>query len=226
MTSKKKKTNKNNSKKKLFPKTENQADYIRDIVESHITICGGPAGSGKTAVCVGLACEYLLEQKVNKIVVTRPVVESGNGLGYLPGGFDEKLQPYLVPIVEEMCAYLGRDGFKALKESGHIEVCPLEFMRGRNFHESFMILDEAQNATFEQIKMFITRIGRRSKAVINGDLRQTDLPFRARGGMEFCMDRLENLNGVAICELDDSDIVRHDIISKVLTRLYEEGEHK
>ena len=226
MTSKKKKTNRNNSRKKLSPKTENQADYIRDMVESHITICSGPAGSGKTAVCVGLACEYLLDQKVNKIVVTRPVVESGSGLGYLPGGFDEKIQPYLVPIIEEMNAYLGRDGFKALKESGCIEICPLEFMRGRNFHESFMILDEAQNATFDQIKMFITRIGRRSKAVINGDVRQTDLPLRMQGGMEFCMDRLEDLHGVAVCELDDSDIIRHDIISKVLARLYEEGEYE
>ena len=188
MTSRKKKTARNNSRKKLSPKTENQADYIRDMVESHITVCCGPAGSGKTAVCVGLACEYLLDQKVNKIVVTRPVVESGNGLGYLPGGFDEKIQPYLVPIIEEMNAYLGRDGFKALKESGCIEICPLEFMRGRNFHESFMILDEAQNATFDQIKMFITRIGRRSKAVINGDVRQTDLPLRMQGGMEFCTE--------------------------------------
>ena len=205
MTSKKKKTSKNNSRKRLSAKTDNQADYIRDMVESHITVCCGPAGSGKTAVCVGLACEYLLDQKISKIVVTRPVVESGNGLGYLPGGFDEKIQPYLVPIIEEIN----------------------EFMRGRNFHESFMILDEAQNATFEQIKMFITRIGRRSKAVINGDLRQTDLPFRMQGGMEFCMDRLEDLHGVAVCELDESDIIRHDIISKVLSRLYDEqGEYQ
>ena len=177
MTSRKKKSTRNNSRKKLFPKTENQADYIRAIVESHISICGGPAGSGKTAVCVGLACEYLLDQKVNKIVVTRPVIESGNGLGYLPGAFDEKIRPYLVPIMEEMGAYLGKDALKTLRGSGAIEICPLEFMRGRNFHESFIILDEAQNATFEQIKMFITRIGRKSKAVINGDVKQSDLPF-------------------------------------------------
>ena len=226
MTSRKKKTTRNNSRKKLSPKTENQADYIRDMVESHITMCCGPAGSGKTAVCVGLACEYLLDQKVSKIVLTRPVVESGKGLGYLPGGLDEKIQPYLVPIIEEMHAYLGPEGLKNLKESGCIEICPLEFMRGRNFHESFIILDEAQNATLEQIKMFITRIGRRSKAVINGDLRQSDLPLRMRGGMEFCMDRLEDLNGVSICELDDNDIIRHPIISKVLGRLCEEGEYE
>tara|TARA_R110002020_G_scaffold215614_1_gene422837 strand:+ start:2140 stop:2820 length:681 start_codon:yes stop_codon:yes gene_type:complete len=226
MTNRKKKPAQNKPRKKLTPKTENQADYIRAIAESHISICCGPAGSGKTAVCVGLACEYLLSSKVKQIVVTRPVVESGNGLGYLPGGLDEKIRPYLIPIIEEMCAHLGRDGFNSLKDSGAIEICPLELMRGRNFHESFIILDEAQNATFEQIKMFITRIGRGSKAVINGDLRQSDLPLRMRGGMEFCMDRLEDLKGVSVCELDDSDIVRHHIISKVLGRLCEEGEYE
>jgi phosphate starvation-inducible PhoH-like protein len=226
MTNRKKKPTQSRSRKKLSPKTENQADYIRSIVESHISICCGPAGSGKTAVCVGLACEYLLDQKVNKIVVTRPVVEAGNGLGYLPGGLDEKIGPYLVPIIEEMHAYLGRDGFNTLKDSGAIEICPLELMRGRNFHGSFIILDEAQNATFEQIKMFITRIGKGSKAMINGDLRQSDLPLRVQGGMEFCMDRLEDLKGVSVCELDDSDIIRHHIISKVLDRLCEEGEYE
>jgi phosphate starvation-inducible PhoH-like protein len=226
MTNRKKKPTQGKSRKKLSPKTENQSDYIRAIAESHISICCGPAGSGKTAVCVGLACEYLLTGKVSKIVVTRPVVESGGGLGYLPGGLDEKIRPYLVPIIEEMCAYLGRDGFNSFKDSGAIEICPLELMRGRNFHESFIILDEAQNATFEQIKMFITRIGRGSKAVINGDLRQSDLPLRMRGGMDFCMDRLEDLEGVSVCELDDSDIIRHHIISKVLGRLCEEGEYE
>jgi phosphate starvation-inducible PhoH-like protein len=226
MTSRKKKPTQSRSRKKLSPKTENQADYIRSIAESHISICSGPAGSGKTAVCVGLACEYLLDQKVNKIVVTRPVVESGSGLGYLPGGLDEKIRPYLIPIIEEMSAYLGRDGLNTLKDSGAIEICPLEFMRGRNFHGSFIILDEAQNATFEQIKMFITRIGKGSKAVINGDLRQSDLPLHMQGGMEFCMDRLEDLEGVSVCELYDSDIIRHHIISKVLARLCEEGEYE
>tara|TARA_R110002020_G_scaffold212028_1_gene418410 strand:+ start:809 stop:1486 length:678 start_codon:yes stop_codon:yes gene_type:complete len=221
---KKKKRQSNTSRKKLSPKTPNQEQYIRDMAESDITLCAGPAGSGKTAVCVGLACEYLLESKVEKIIITRPVVEAGNGLGYLPGGFHEKLQPYVVPIVEEMSFYLGRDGFETLRDSGVIEICPLEFMRGRNFHGCFIILDEAQNATLEQIRMFMTRIGRRSKAVINGDPLQSDLPHRARGGMDYCMDRLEGLHGVSVCDLDDSDIVRHSIISKVLARLSDEGE--
>ena len=121
---------------------------------------------------------------------------------------------------------MGREGFESLKDSGVIEICPLEFMRGRNFHGSFIVLDEAQNATFEQIKMFMTRIGRRSKAVINGDLLQSDLPYRMQGGMDYCMDKLEDLQGVSICELDSSDIVRHDIISKVLTRLADEGDNE
>ena len=223
---KKKKNQSNRSRKTLKPKTENQEYYIRAMAESHITICAGPAGSGKTAVCVGLACEYLLQRKVEKIVITRPVVEAGKGIGYLPGGFHEKIQPYVVPIVEEMSSYLGREGFESRKDSGVIEICPLEFMRGRNFHGSFIVLDEAQNATFEQIKMFMTRIGRRSKAVINGDLLQSDLPYRMQGGMDYCMDKLEDLQGVSICELDSSDIVRHDIISKVLTRLADEGDNE
>ena len=223
---KKKKNQSNRSRKTLKPKTENQEYYIRAMAESHITICAGPAGSGKTAVCVGLACEYLLQRKVEKIVITRPVVEAGKGIGYLPGGFNEKIQPYVVPIVEEMSSYLGREGFESLKDSGVIEICPLEFMRGRNFHGSFIVLDEAQNATFEQIKMFMTRIGRRSKAVINGDPLQSDLPYRMQGGMDYCMDKLEDLQGVSICELDSSDIVRHDIISKVLTRLADEGDNE
>lgn len=223
---KKKKNQSNRSRKTLKPKTENQEYYIRAMAESHITICAGPAGSGKTAVCVGLACEYLLQRKVEKIVITRPVVEAGKGIGYLPGGFHEKIQPYVVPIVEEMSSYLGREGFESLKDSGVIEICPLEFMRGRNFHGSFIVLDEAQNATFEQIKMFMTRIGRRSKAVVNGDPLQSDLPYRMQGGMDYCMDKLEDLQGVSICELDSSDIVRHDIISKVLTRLADEGDNE
>ena len=200
-------------RKKLSPKSENQTSYIRDIAECDITFCHGPAGSGKTAIAVGLACEYLMDQKIEKIVVTRPVVESGGGLGYLPGTMEEKIQPYLVPIMEEMKLYLP----KAILESESVELCPLEYMRGRNFHHSFMILDEAQNATLEQIKMFVTRIGWGSKAVINGDLEQTDLGEAT--GLEGCLDKLEGLLGVGICELTDDDIVRNDIISKILRRL-------
>jgi len=206
-------------RKRLKPKTPNQADYIRAMSESDATFCFGPAGTGKTAVAVGMACEYILENKISKIVVTRPIIESGRGLGFLPGTLTEKVQPYLVPIMEEMKLYLGLETYRLMRETNTIEICPLEYMRGRNFHDTFMILDEAQNATFEQIKMFLTRIGIGSKAIINGDLEQTDLQGSEHGGLHTCISKLDNLDGVSICELDHSDIIRNSIISSILERL-------
>jgi len=207
------------TRKKLKPKTRNQSDYIISMSENDVTFCSGPAGSGKTAVAVGLACEYILNNKVEKIVITRPVVESGRGIGFLPGSLIEKVHPYMVPIIEEMKLYLGVETFNTMRSTNEIEICPLEYMRGRNFHNTFMILDEAQNATFEQIKMFLTRIGIGSKAIINGDLDQTDLKGDSFGGLNSCMGSLDNLEGVGICKLDHSDIVRNDIIAKILKRL-------
>ncbi len=206
-------------KKTLKPKTPNQSEYIRAMAESDVTICSGPAGSGKTAVAVGLACQYLSDEKIEKIIITRPVVESGKGLGYLPGTLNEKIHPYLVPIIEEMNLYLTPTAVESLTSSNVIEVCPLEYMRGRNFHNSFMILDEAQNATLEQIKMFITRIGSKSKAVINGDTDQTDLPEYTKGALKNCMKKLHNIEGVSIIELGHEDIVRNSIISRILMSL-------
>lgn len=218
---KQKPTPKRPRRKPLKPKTDNQATYIREMSESDLTFCSGPAGSGKTNVAVGLACQYLLEQKIERIIITRPVVETGRGLGHLPGTLIEKINPYLVPILEEMNLYLTKMAVDSYISNDVIELCPLEYMRGRNFHNCFMILDEAQNATFEQIKMFITRIGRRSKAVINGDLHQSDLKDYTAGGLRKCMDKLDGLDGVSVCELDYSDIVRSGIISKILLRLKE-----
>lgn len=210
-------------RKRLKAKTNNQQGYIDEMVDADVTFCSGPAGSGKTSVAVGLACEYLMEERVKKIIITRPVVESGRGLGHLPGTLVEKINPYLVPIIEEMNMYLTPSRVENMRENGTIELCPLEYMRGRNFHECFMILDEAQNATFEQIKMFITRIGRNSKAVINGDLRQSDLG-NTSGGLEKCMDTLELVEGVAVCELDYSDIIRSDVVARILKTLHASGE--
>ena len=189
------------------------------MVESDVTFCSGPAGSGKTAVAVGLACQYFLDNRVQKIVITRPVVEAGRGLGFLPGSITEKIQPYLVPVVEEMKLFLGTETYHSARSVNSIEMCPLEYMRGRNFHDTFMILDEAQNATYEQIKMFITRLGLESKAVINGDVGQTDLGHRSDGGLDVCMERLDDIDGVSICKLTNSDIVRNSIISKILSKL-------
>ena len=205
-------------RKTLKAKTDNQSKYIEDMENSSVTFCSGPAGSGKTSVSVGLACQYLLAGKIEKIIITRPVVESGRGLGHLPGTMLEKINPYLVPILEEMGMYLTEKEIKDYMDKNIIELCPLEYMRGRNFHRCFMILDEAQNATFDQIKMFITRLGRHSKAVINGDLMQSDLGS-AGGGLIACMDRLEVIEDVAICELDYSDIVRSDVVTRILMSL-------
>jgi phosphate starvation-inducible PhoH-like protein len=205
-------------RKQLKAKTPNQAEYINAMETSSVTFCSGPAGSGKTSVAVGLACKYLLSEKVKRIIITRPVVESGRGLGHLPGTMLEKINPYLIPILEEMDMYLSNKEVQNYMEKNIIELCPLEYMRGRNFHECFMILDEAQNATFDQIKMFVTRIGRKSKAVINGDLRQSDLG-KMSGGLHTCMGRLGNIEDVSICELDYSDIVRSDIVAKILMSL-------
>ena len=159
------------------------------------------------------------EEKVKKIVITRPVVQSGRGLGHLPGTLIEKINPYLVPILEEMNMYLLKSNVELYRDQEIIELCPLEYMRGRNFHNCFMILDEAQNATFEQIKMFVTRLGRNSKAVINGDLKQSDLGFEG-GGLLTCMDELDGVEGVSICELDYSDIIRSDVVARILRRLH------
>ena len=208
-------------RKALKPKTKNQEAYINTIEKNDVTFCTGPAGTGKTAVAVGLACDYLLDKRIEKIIVTRPVIESGRGLGFLPGTFEEKIHPYLVPVIEEMEYRLNSNRVQAYRDEGRIEVCPLEYMRGRNFHNCFMILDEAQNATFEQLKMFITRIGWDSKAVINGDIDQTDLLKKDRGGLEEFLDRLDNVTGVGIAELTEHDIIRNKIISRILEALYD-----
>ena len=208
-------------RKALKPKTKNQEDYVRAISANEVCFCTGPAGTGKTAVAVGLACDYLLDKRVEKIIVTRPVIESGRGLGFLPGTFEEKIHPYLVPVLEEMQYRLNTNRVQAYREEGRIEVVPLEYMRGRNFHNCFMILDEAQNATFEQLKMFITRIGWDSKAVINGDIEQTDLLKKDQGGLEEFLERLDGIDDVGISELTEEDIVRNSIISKILKALYD-----
>jgi phosphate starvation-inducible PhoH-like protein len=209
----------NPHRKILKPKSINQENYIISMVENDVTICTGPAGSGKSSVAVGLACSWLLENKIEKIIITRPTVENGRGLGFLPGDKDEKIHPYLVPVLEEMEQYLGKMLLQKYRAIGIIEMCPLEYMRGRNFHHSFMILDEAQNATYEQIKMFLTRIGMYSTAVINGDADQSDLPISMRGGLENVQKRLFGLQGVGTCELDVTDIVRNPIIGRILERL-------
>ena len=204
---------------KLVPKTINQSKYIKAMQDCDVVFCSGPAGSGKTAVAVGFACQLLQDKKVDKIVIARPTVEAGRGIGHLPGTYTAKIQPYLVPVIEEMTKYMTPDLLYDLKSKNTIELCPLEYMRGRNFHNSFMILDASQNATLSQIKMFITRIGRNSKAVLNGDPDQTDLDEQTKGGFETCMQRLGGIEEISICKLEGEDIIRNNIIAKILNRL-------
>jgi phosphate starvation-inducible PhoH-like protein len=203
------------------PKTKNQSGYVRAIAESDVIICSGPAGCGKTACAVGIACEHLVHGKVARIVITRPVVEAGSrGIGFLPGTANEKLHPYLLPILDELSVYFSEYEVQKMIAHNIIEVAPLQYMRGRNFHKSFMILDESQNASFEEIKMFITRVGNNSKCVLNGDLRQSDLERNGDTlGMQTCIDRLTDVDRVSIVELTAADIIRNPIISRILAKL-------
>lgn len=217
--------NKPSFRNKLKPRSENQKEYIRSIAENTITFCQGKPGSGKTHIAVGLALEYLLEDKVNKIILTRPVVEAGEKIGYLPGDANTKLFPYLLPIEDEINYFIGPGLNASLKLNNKIEIVPLGFMRGRNFHNSFIVADECQNASYEQLKMLLTRIGQNSKMVLTGDVQQSDLARHLQGGFCDLIQTLDKTNGIGISTLTDIDIVRNPIISKILSKLdiYEQG---
>ena len=204
---------------RLKPRSENQKEYIRAISENAITFCQGAAGSGKTHCAVGLALEYLLDEKVKKIIITRPVVEAGEKIGYLPGKYEEKLFPYLLPIEDEINYFISQAQNAALKLNNKIEIVPLGFMRGRNFHNCFIVADECQNASYDQLKMLLTRIGNNSKMVLTGDTTQSDLARHLRGGFYDMMEALSGIEGIGMSKLDSSDIVRNPIIAKIIHRL-------
>lgn len=204
---------------RLKPRTENQKEYIRTVAENTITFCQGVAGSGKTHIAIGIALEYLLDNKVQKIIVTRPVVESGEKIGYLPGTAEEKLHPYLLPIIDEIAHFIPMSHYATLRLNNKIEIVPLGLMRGRNFHNSFIVADECQNASYDQLKMLLTRIGNDSKMVLTGDISQSDLHKSMRGGFLDMIRGLNNVDGIGISQLFTTDIVRNPIISKILLRL-------
>lgn len=204
---------------RLTPRTDNQKEYIRTVAENTITFCQGVAGSGKTHIAVGMAIEYLLDTKINRIVITRPVVESGEKIGYLPGTAEEKLHPYLLPLLDEVNHFISPAQFASLKLNNKIEIVPLGLMRGRNFHNCFIVADECQNASYDQLKMLLTRIGNNSKMVLTGDISQSDLNRNMRGGFLDMMNALEGTEGIGIASLVFSDIVRNPIIGKILSRL-------
>ncbi len=206
-------------KNRLKPRSINQKDYIRTVAESTITFCQGVPGSGKTHIAVGMALEYLLDYKVQKIVITRPVVEAGEKLGFLPGSAEEKLHPYLLPLFDEVNYFLKMEHFHKLKSGRAIEIVPLGLMRGRSFHDAFIVADECQNASYDQLKMLLTRIGMNSKMVLTGDLDQSDLHATQKGGFGSIIDRLQGANGVGFSNLEISDIVRNPIIAEIVHRL-------
>lgn len=203
----------------LKPKTINQRDYIRTVAENIITFCQGESGSGKTHIAVGMAIEYLLEDKIKKIILTRPVVEAGEKIGYLPGSSEEKLHPYLLPLLDEIAHFIPLAQYSSLKTENKIEICPLGLMRGRSFHNAFIIADECQNASYDQLKMLLTRIGNNSKMILTGDVNQSDLPRYTQGGFYNITKSLYGVEGIGLAKLDSTDIIRNPIISKIISRL-------
>ena len=206
----------NSKLKPIKPKTLGQKKYISAIEENIITFGIGPAGTGKTFLAIAMAAKALKNNSVSKIILTRPAVEAGENLGLLPGDLQEKIDPYLRPLYDSLYSILGYDNFLKLKEKGIIEVAPLAYMRGRTLDDAFIILDEAQNATNEQMKMFLTRIGFESKAVITGDITQIDLGRRKNSGLVSVSKILNNIKGINFNYFDSSDVVRHSIVMKII----------
>ena len=203
-------------KKSVIPRSEKQKNYVRALRESDIVISAGPAGTGKTFLAVAVGLTMLLEKKIERIILSRPAVEAGERLGFLPGDMREKVDPYLRPLYDSLYDLLDFEKIQKKIEIGDMEIAPLAFMRGRTLKNSFAILDEAQNATDTQIKMFLTRIGENSKIVINGDPSQIDLPNKNLSGLNRSKKLLCNLSEISIIDFDHSDVVRHPLVSKIV----------
>ena len=203
-------------KKSVIPRSEKQKNYIRALKESDIVISAGPAGTGKTFLAVAVALTMLLDKKIERIILSRPAVEAGERLGFLPGDMKEKVDPYLRPLYDSLYDLLDFEKIQKKIEVGDIEIAPLAFMRGRTLKNSFAILDEAQNATDTQIKMFLTRIGENSKIVINGDPSQIDLPNKTISGLKRSKKLLGHLKEISVVDFDHTDVVRHPLVSKIV----------
>lgn len=205
-------------------KTLGQQRYMKAILKNTITIGVGPAGTGKTYLAVAAAVAAFREKAVNRIILTRPAVEAGERLGFLPGDLQNKVDPYLRPLYDALYDMLGAETYQKYLERGNIEVAPLAYMRGRTLDDSFIILDEAQNTTREQMKMFLTRLGFGSKIVITGDITQIDLPSDKLSGLKDAVRILDNVPDIAICRLTASDVVRHALVQRIIAA-YETAEH-
>ncbi len=205
------------------PKTLGQRKYLDAIKNNTITIGVGPAGTGKTYLAVAEAVAAFRSKQVNRIILTRPAVEAGERLGFLPGDLQQKIDPYLRPLYDALFDMLGAENFQRCQERGDIEVAPLAYMRGRTLDDSFIILDEAQNTTSEQMKMFLTRLGFNSKAVVTGDITQIDLPDGKKSGLKDAVRILKNIDDIAIIRLNDRDVVRHRLVQEII-KAYERSE--
>jgi phosphate starvation-inducible protein PhoH and related proteins len=203
-------------KRMVQPRSPNQRKYVESIEQSDMTFGLGPAGTGKTYLAVAMAVSALMAKKVSRIILVRPAVEAGERLGFLPGSLQEKVDPYLRPLYDALYDLLDPVKVDKLLESNVIEVAPLAFMRGRTLNDAFIIMDEAQNTTMEQMKMFVTRLGANSKAVITGDLTQTDLPNPKKSGLLEALHVLDGVEGIRFCHFEDVDVVRHHLVQRIV----------
>ncbi len=203
-------------KRSVIPRSKKQKEYVKSLKTNQIVMSLGPAGTGKTYLAVAVALTMLLEKKVKKIILSRPAVEAGERLGFLPGDMKEKIDPYLRPLYDSLHDLIDYDKIQRKIESGEIEIAPLAFMRGRTLKNSFAILDEAQNATETQIKMFLTRIGENSKLVVNGDPSQIDLPNKNQSGLIKSQSILKNIKEISIINFDHHDVIRHPLVTKIV----------
>ncbi len=203
-------------KKSVIARSEKQSEYIKALKESDIVLSLGPAGTGKSFLAVSVAVTLLMEKKIDRVILSRPAVEAGEKLGFLPGDMKEKVDPYLRPLYDALYELFGADKIDKKIETGEIEIAPLAFMRGRTLKNCFAILDEAQNATETQIKMFLTRIGENSKLVVNGDPSQVDLINKEHSGLVKSTNILKNIREIKIVEFDHNDVVRHPLVSRII----------
>lgn len=211
--------------KAVKPKTLGQKQYVDEINKKMIVFGVGPAGTGKTYLAMAAAITAFKNNEVNRIIMTRPAIEAGEKLGFLPGDLQSKVDPYLRPLYDALYEIMGAETFLKNMEKGLIEVAPLAYMRGRTLDNAFIVLDEAQNTTPAQMKMFLTRIGFGSKAIITGDLTQKDLPFESKSGLEEALKVLGNIEDIGVCHLTNNDVVRHPLVQKIVTA-YDEYENK